>query len=123
MGLDFTNPNWDRRIAFADAFSGRAEPNELTEGAINYAKSIDADLKVLGFLQDYQPVTSPDELKKINISTLVIAGDQDRDNGDPEELKDHLPNSRLVIVDGDHNNTYKQPNFADAIVDFLSEKN
>ncbi len=120
MGLDFTNPDWDRRIAFADAFSGRAKPNTMTEGAITYAKSINANMKILGFLQDYQPVTSTAELQNIKIQTLVICGDQDKDNGSPEDLQKELPNSKLIIVKGDHNNTYKQENFAEAIMNFLS---
>ncbi len=120
MGLDFTDPDWDRRIAFADAFSGRTEPNEMTEGAITYAKSINADLKALGFLQDYQPVTSIPELQNIKIETLVICGDQDKDNGNPEELQKELPHCKLIIVKGDHNSTYKQENFAEAVLNFLS---
>lgn len=120
MGLDFTNPDWERRIAFADAFSGRTEPNTMTKGAIKYAKSINADIKALGFLQDYQPVTSTDELANVKIETLVICGDQDKDNGNPEDLQKQMPNSKLVIVKGDHNNTYKQENFAEAIMNFLS---
>jgi pimeloyl-ACP methyl ester carboxylesterase len=121
MGIDFTNPEWERRIAFADAFTGRKKPDEMTRGAIDYARSINADIRVLGFLQDYQPVTSPAELQRIDTETLVICGDLDRDNGDPEELKNQLPNSKLIIVTGDHNNTYKQSNFAEAIIDFLEE--
>ncbi|MEQ8575613.1 MAG: alpha/beta fold hydrolase, partial [Fulvivirga sp.] len=121
MGFDFTNPNWDRRIAFANAFSGRAPLNDLTEGAVNYAKSINADIKALGLLQDYQPVTSPEELSEISNNILIICGDEDRDNGDPEELQKHIPNSQLVIVKGDHNNTYKQANFAEAVLGFLAE--
>lgn len=119
MGLDFTNPDWERRIAFADAFSGRTEPNSMTKGAIDYAKSIDADIKVLGFLQDFQPVTSLTELHKIKIETLVICGDKDLDNGNPEDLQKQLPNSNLVIVQGNHNSTYKQLDFAEAIINFL----
>ena len=122
MGFDFTNPDWDRRIAFADAFSGRAELTEMTEGAVNYAKSIDANIKSLGLLQDFQPVTSPTELQNIKVKTLVICGDQDTDNGNPKELQSYLPNSELVIVEGDHNNTYKQENFAEAVMGFLKEK-
>ena len=120
MGIDFTNPQWERRIAFADAFSGRADPTEMTEGALTYARSINADLKILGFLQDYQPVTSIAELKNIKTKTLVIAGNLDKDNGDPEKLHELLPHSKFMIVKGDHNNTYKQNNFAEAVVDFLS---
>ncbi len=119
MGIDFTDPKWDRRIAFADAFTGRVEADELTSGAINYAKSINADIAALGFLQDYQPVTSTSELNEIQVPTLVISGDQDLDNGDPKDLHQELANSELVIVTGDHNNTYKQENFASAILSFL----
>ncbi len=119
MGFDFTNLNWDRRIAFADAFSGRAELTPMTEGAVNYAKSINADLKVLGLLQDYQPVTSPEELRSIQVETLIICGDEDLDNGSPQELQSYLLNSQLVIVKGDHNNTYKQANFSEAVLRFL----
>ncbi len=119
MGLDFTNPDWERRIAFADAFSGRTQPNKITKGAIEYAKSINADIKALGFLQDYQPVTSLMELQTIKIETLIICGNQDMDNGSPEDLQKQIPNSTLLIVKGDHNNTYKQENFAEAILNFL----
>ncbi|MFK8058268.1 MAG: alpha/beta fold hydrolase [Saprospiraceae bacterium] len=120
MGIDFSNPNWDRRIAFADAFSGRVAPTEMTNGAVEYAKSIDADLKVLGYLQDYQPVTSVEQLQAIQTESLVICGDQDVDNGDPEMLHTHLSNSTLILVNGDHNNTYKQGNFARAVLAFLA---
>ena len=122
IGFDFTNPNWDRRIAFANAFSGKSELTEMTKGAVEYAKSINADIKVLGYLQEFQPITSPDQLQHINVKTLVLCGDQDKDNGDPNTLHNYLPNSQLILVKGDHNNTYKQSNFADAIIDFLHEK-
>ena len=119
MGIDFTNPNWDRRIAFADAFTGRAAPDEMTNGALDYARSINADIQALGYLQDYQPVTSKTELANIDIEILVICGDEDIDNGSPQELQQQIPNSKLVIVEGDHNNTYKQENFSKAVLDFL----
>lgn len=121
MGFDFTNPTWDRRIAFADAFSGRAPLNEMTKGAVEYAKSIGADIRALGLIQDFQPVTSIEELSQIEVSTLVICGDEDTNNGDPKKLQDHLPNSQLVIVEGDHNNTYKQDNFSEAVISFLEK--
>ncbi len=121
MGLDFTKPDWDRRIAFADAFTGRKKPDEITKGAIDYAKSINANIKVLGYLQDYQPITSLKELQNIKIKTLVICGNQDKDNGNPKDFKAQLPNSKLVIVTGNHNNTYKQENFSEEILKFLSK--
>lgn len=119
MGLDFTDPNWDRRIMFAEAFGGKAPLNEITEGAVNYAKSINADLKILSLLQEYQPVTSIEELQEIKTKTLVLAGDQDKDNGEPSDLQKHLPNSQLKIIAGDHNNTYKSESFANAVLEFI----
>jgi pimeloyl-ACP methyl ester carboxylesterase len=121
MGLDFTNPNWSRRMMFADAFSGRVAPNAETSGALDYAKSVGADLKVLGFLQDYQPVTSVEALNKIKAPILIIAGDQDHDNGDPNELQEQLPNSTLKIISGDHNNASKGEAFAKAVMAFLKK--
>ncbi|NKI31805.1 alpha/beta fold hydrolase [Croceivirga thetidis] len=120
MGADFTNADWDRRLAFADAFSGRAELTELTRGAVNYATSIGANLKILGLQQDYQPVTSPEELSNISIPVLIICGDVDTDNGDLKELQKLIPKSNLKIVTGDHNNTYKQENFAAASLEFFN---
>tara|TARA_R110001592_G_scaffold52681_3_gene161610 strand:- start:514 stop:1128 length:615 start_codon:yes stop_codon:yes gene_type:complete len=56
MGIDFTNPQWDRRIMFAKAFDG--DVNEETKGAVTYAKLIHADFRSLHLQQKYQPVTS-----------------------------------------------------------------
>lgn len=121
MGLDFTNPDWDRRIMFEKAFAGTEPLNETTEGAVNYAKSIGADLEILSLLQRYQPVTSIDALEKINTPILVIAGDLDKENGNPEDLRKHLPNSQLKIVSGDHNHAYKGEEFASAVMQFLGD--
>jgi pimeloyl-ACP methyl ester carboxylesterase len=121
MGLDFTNREWDRRIMFQEAFSGSVPLNEMTSGAVNYAKSIGADLKILGLLQEFQPVTTIDELKKIKAKVLVIAGDKDTDNGNPEELQQKIKGADLIIVAGDHNNTYKSKVFSTEILSFLKK--
>ncbi|WP_421871130.1 alpha/beta fold hydrolase [Marinoscillum sp.] len=121
MGIDFSNPEWDRRIMFAEAFGGRAPLNEITEGAVSYAKSVGADLEILSLLQTYQPVTSKAELGQIDTSVLVIAGDQDTDNGDPAALHQALPNSQLVIVPGDHNTTYRTEPFAQEVLKYFNE--
>lgn len=69
---------YSKNFLFAsDAFSGRATPIDETEGAVNYAKSIGADLKVLGHLQDRQPVTSIKLLRKVSVRILIIAGGDD----------------------------------------------
>lgn len=117
MGIDFTNPNWERRIMFAEAFAGNSTPE--TQGTVTYAKSIGADLKVLHLLQKYQPVTSMEELAKIKAKVLVIAGKEDRDNGNPLDLKNAIPQSKITLVKGDHGGTYKNTAFSEAISSFL----
>lgn len=119
MGLDFTNPDWPRRVMFQKAFSGEEEPNEVTLGAVEYARSIGGDLEILGLLQKYQPVTPVGELRKVTIPVLVIAGDQDKDNGEPAELAAAFSKGRLVIVPGDHDGTYHSEEFASQVVEFL----
>lgn len=117
MGIDFTNPNWDRRIMFMEAFNGVI--TEETKGAVAYAKSIGADLRSLHLQQKYQPVTSVEELGALKAKILVIAGDKDLDNGNPELLHKAFNKSNLVIVPGDHNATYKTEAFSKAILSFL----
>lgn len=117
MGIDFTNASWSRRILFRDAFNGKT--NEETQGAVDYAKSIGADLRSLYLQQKYQPVTTKKQLAQIKIKVLVVAGDQDLDNGAPEKLHEVIPKSKLKIVPGGHNNTYKSFEFAQAILDFF----
>jgi pimeloyl-ACP methyl ester carboxylesterase len=117
MGIDFTNPDWDRRIMFMKAFDG--EITEETKGAVAYAKSIKADLRSLHLQQKYQPVTSISELKSVGTKILVIAGDEDLENGDPKQLQKTFKKGKLVIVPGDHNGTYKTKAFSETILKFL----
>ena len=119
MGADFTDPQWSRRVMFADAFNGVKTTSE-TKGAVDYAKSIGADITALGHLQTHQPATSQKELRKITIPVLVIAGDLDKDNGDPAQLKALFENGSLTIVMGDHNNTYRGQEFARRVLGFLN---
>jgi hypothetical protein len=117
MGIDFTNPGWKRRIQFRNAFNGKI--TEETQGSVDYAKSIHADFKSLYLQQKYQPVTSKKLLAQLKIKVLVVAGDEDLDNGSPEELHKATPKSKLEIVSGDHNSAYKTAEFSDAVLSFL----
>ncbi len=122
MGIDFTDPNWSRRIMFAEAFSGEAPLNDVTKGAVEYAKSIGADLKILGLLQKHQPVTSKKALRKLKIPILVIAGAKDKENGSPNALHLSIPGSQLSIIPGDHNGTYKTDLFSKQVINFIQRK-
>jgi len=121
MGAAFTDPNWAIPTIFAKAFGGEAPLDDMTRGAVAYAKSIKADLKVLSLLQYHQPSTSASELEKIKTKILILRGDKDDSNGSATELQKYLPNSRLQIVAGDHNNTYKSEVFSEAVIRFFKE--
>lgn len=118
MGIDFTNPKWDRRIMFAKAFDG--EVSEITKGAVAYAKSIDADLRSLHLQQKYQPVTTKKELAKLKVDVMVICGDKDSDNGNSKELRDAFKRGVLKTVPGDHNGAYKTKEFSEEILQFIN---
>lgn len=119
MGLDFIDPAWSRRVAFQKGFEGNTEEYPETKGAVDYAKKSGADLHIMSLLQKYQPSPSEEALAKIRSHVLVIAGDQDLSNGDPEDLSEKIPSAQLKIVAGDHNTTYRKESFANEVLSFL----
>ncbi|GAB3886827.1 alpha/beta fold hydrolase [Spirosoma agri] len=119
ISVDFSDPNWIRRKNFHEALTKPGSHPEL-QGAIDYAKKSGADTVVLARLQEFQPVTTRAELAKINVPLLIVNGDQDKDNGDPQTLVDAVPGSRLVVVPGDHGGAMRTPEFAKAVVSFLT---
>ena len=120
ISVDFSDPNWYRRRNFYEALTKPGSHPEL-QSAVDYAKKSGADTVVLARLQEFQPVTTRDQLGKIKVPLLVVNGDQDKDNGDPQTLVDAVPGSRLVIVPGDHGGAMRTPEFAKAVVAFLKE--
>ncbi|WP_047245113.1 alpha/beta fold hydrolase [Maribacter thermophilus] len=117
MGIDFTDPEWDRRLMFAEAFDGNE--TEMTRGAVTYAKSINADFRSLHLQQKYQPVTLVEDLVKVKVKVLVIVGDKDMDNGDSAALSKVFKRGRLVRVPGDHNGAWKTKEFSKKVLRFL----
>ena len=120
MSIDFSDPNWYHRRNFYEALTKPGSHPEL-QSAVDYAKKSGADTVVLARLQEFQPVTTRAELGKIKVPLLVVNGDKDTDNGDPQSLVDAVPGSRLVIVPGDHGGAMRTPEFAKAVVAFLKE--
>ncbi len=118
ISVDFSDPNWYRRKNFYEALTKPGSHPEL-QSAVDYAKKSGADTLVLARLQEFQPVTTRAELARIRVPVLVVNGDQDHDNGDPQTLGDAVPGSRLVKVPGDHGGAMRTPEFAKAVVEFL----
>ncbi|GAB4019999.1 alpha/beta hydrolase [Spirosoma sp. KCTC 42546] len=120
ISVDFSDPNWIRRKNFHEALTKPGSHPEL-QPAVDNAKKAGADTLVLARLQEFQPVTSRADLGKIKIPVLVVNGDQDKDNGDPQTLVDAIPGSRLVIVPGNHGGAMRTPEFSKAVVEFLTK--
>ncbi len=121
MGIDFTNPEWPRRIMFYHAFRGDSIP-EL-KGLIEYVHQQKIDQLALAYLQRSQPSTSKEALAKINKPVLVISGSEDSDNGSSHELAKLLPNSTVATVPGDHNHASSTKEFSSAVISFLQKNN
>lgn len=120
ISVDFSDPNWYRRKNFHEALTKPGSHPEL-QAAVDNAKKSGADTVALARMQEFQPVTTRAELGKIKVPVLVVNGDQDKDNGDPQTLADAVPGSRLVIVPGNHGGAMRTPEFAKAVITFLTE--
>jgi pimeloyl-ACP methyl ester carboxylesterase len=72
-------------------------------------------LHVLGTSVD----TPREALARIGMPTLVVAGDQDADNGSAQALAAALPDGRYAAVPGNHMNAVTRPELGAAIADFL----
>ena len=121
MGEDFTNPNWDRRIMFAEIFGGKAHLYPDGPAILADAQKRNLDTLLLGYMQRNQPVTTVNELNKIKIPVLVISGDKDIDNGHPDVLVKYFKKGVLKITDGNHGGAVRTERFAEEVLKFLKE--
>lgn len=117
MGLDFTNPEWPRRIMFYNALSGK--PVKELESFVKFVKDSGLDQQALAFLQKSQPSTSAQELAEIKQPVLVISGSEDNDNGSAKDLAALIPKSIYATVPGNHGNTASSAEFSASVIKFL----
>ncbi len=120
MGIDFTNPDWPRRIQFYHALAFDTVPSLHT--MVQYVQRSNLDQQALALLQKYQPSTPTEALSKIKKPVLVIHGDSDIDNGNAEALAAIFPNATMAVTPGDHNHASATPEFATAVMQFLRKK-
>ncbi|QKZ15357.1 alpha/beta fold hydrolase [Spirosoma sp. KUDC1026] len=121
VNADFTDPNWPRRKAFQEVFTDSSTHPEF-KGAVRYAQKIGADLTAMARLQEFQPSTPLTALARVRVPVLVVNGKEDADNPKPEVLVNAIPGAKLVIVPGDHGGAMHRPEFAKAVVEFLTSK-
>ena len=122
MGADFTNPEWPRRVAAYRLLAGLPQDSAAAAPVAGMLVAVEQrglDRKVLALMQQAQPSTSRAELGRVRQPVLVIAGDQDRDNGDAVELARLMPHATSVTVPGDHGSVIRSVPFADHVVEFI----
>ena len=122
MGLQGLS-GWHNRSAFfidaIDRFDDvkRGDPAFM---AVSFMKTMDVDRDAARLLLLSVEDTDPGELQAIAMPTLVLCGDKDRDNGDPQALVDALPNATLATIPGTHMSSVTEGALGDELVAFLS---
>lgn len=87
--------------------------------AVSFMKTMQVDRVAARLLLQTFSDTAPGELAALTMPTLVLNGDQDRDNGSPDKLAAVLPDATLVTVPGTHMSCVTKPDLGIAIRDFL----
>lgn len=89
--------------------------------AVSFMKTMKVDRVAARLLLQTFADTPPEALAAITMPTLIVNGDQDRDNGDPAALTRALPDAVQAIVPGTHMSCVTKPDLGLAIRDFLLE--
>ena len=92
---------------------------KLFGGKSDSAKS---HMEMLGLMVN-DPYVKPEELATIQAKTLVIAGTKDMIlESETRRIAEHIPDSKLVFIEGDHFIAKKKPEeFNRAVLEFLEE--
>jgi len=121
MGLEGL-AGWSRRSAFfIDAIDrfGEIERGDPAFMAVSFMKTMKIDRVAARLLLQAVDDTDPEELAKITMSTLVLCGDKDDDNGSATRLAEALPDARHVEIPGTHMSSVTEGALGDALVEFL----
>jgi len=121
MGLEGITCGLARRDFFRDAIARRGQhaPGTGAWYSVQFAKSTGSDLDAAVHLLGSFADTDLDELAAISMSTLVVCGADDRDNGSAPALAAVLPRATLVEVPGTHITAVSRPGLGAAIATFL----
>jgi pimeloyl-ACP methyl ester carboxylesterase len=114
---------WGRRADFfldTIARYGTIRPGDPAYMAQQFMKSMAVDREAARLLLGTMADTPPSALAAITMPTLVLCGDQDDDNGDPDALVAALPDATRATIPGTHMGSVTQPEMGREIVSFLT---
>lgn len=123
MGLEGLS-GWPKRSRFFIDAIDRFE--EIRQGdpaflTVQFMKTMKIDRAAARLLLQSVEDLPAQELSSIPMQTLVLCGEEDRDNGSPEALVETLPDARLEWVPGTHMSSVTKPELGQAIARFLAE--
>ncbi|QZD89776.1 alpha/beta hydrolase [Qipengyuania aurantiaca] len=113
---------WAKRSAFfkrvIDEFDTipRGDPAYFS---MQFLKSQGVNRVAAQLLLDTMPDLDLALLSNVTMPTLVVCGDEDRDNGSAEELATLLPNATYAEVPGTHMGSVTKPDLGQAMADWL----
>lgn len=124
MGLEGIVRSNDRVAFFLRAIETRdsARPGTPEWLAGQFLKSNGVDPDSASLLLRSLVQTQVEDLAALTMRTLVLCGEDDRDNGLGAELAGVLPDARFTAVPGTHMTAPTTREFAEAIRDFLMEQ-
>ncbi len=87
--------------------------------AVQFMKTTGIDPIAAGHLLRSFGSLNVEVLKEINIATIVICGDQDKDNGEGQALANNLMNGRFEEIAGNHMSSVVQKSLGEKIAHFF----
>jgi pimeloyl-ACP methyl ester carboxylesterase len=98
---------------------GTFEPGSQEQAMEDWVTASGGDPVALVHVLDTFADTSPAELARITVPTLVATGAEDGHNDTAKALASALGNGQYVMLPGDHGTAIATPQFQTAITDFL----
>lgn len=122
MGLEGLTAATSRQGHFRNILNnpGTFERGTPEWNADAFLKTTKGDPVALLHILDTFVDTPLAEIAAIQTPTLVVAGEEDDDNGSTQALADLLPHSQLKHVPGGHMSAVVKPELGQAIADFLA---
>lgn len=122
MGLE-SLANWDdRMVFFLDAIDrfDTIGPGDPASFVVAFMKTMKIDRTAARLLLQSKFAIDRADLARVTMPTLVLCGEEDRDNGSPHALAEALPNARLQLVPGNHMASVTKPELGEALLEFLT---
>ena len=113
---------WGKRSAFFKRVIDEFDTIERGDPAyfsMQFLKSQGVNRTAARLLLDTMPDLDLAMLDNVSMPTLVVCGDEDRDNGSAEALAELLPNAEYAEVPGTHMGSVTKPDLGRAMADWL----